>query len=136
MVAWITYPPFLMMSLTTASAPGASMSPITTLELMRVSIVCQWASSHGLRHLPILRKGQSHLLANTIRTSYSVSPFLSLASSRNVTRTRQHDNFSFCTFCIRKQLVVRDDSRHDGRLRGESEAGLIRVMVSAYSDTA
>ena len=37
--AWITYPPFWVMLVTTASAPGASISPITTLELVRGSIV-------------------------------------------------------------------------------------------------
>jgi hypothetical protein len=59
-------------------------------------------SAHGLRHLPILRKDQSHLLANTIRTSYAASKILALASRVNVTRTRQHDNLAFRTLCIRK----------------------------------
>ena len=78
------------------------MSPMTTLELMGVDY---GVSLHGLRHLPILREGQSHFLSNTIRTTYAMLP--SLHQSRIVTRTRQHDNLSFRTLRMRKQFVVR-----------------------------
>jgi hypothetical protein len=72
-----------MMPVTTAFAPGSSMSPITTLDLMIVLTVGHHYMK--LRHLPILCKGQSHLLANTIRTSYVVSRFLTHTLNKNAT---------------------------------------------------
>lgn len=59
-------------------------------------------------------------------------PFLTLGLSRNVARTRQHDNLSFSAVCICKQFVVGDDGGHDGQLGSGSDAGLIRAKVSAY----
>ena len=65
----VTYPPFLVMVSTTASAPGAFMSPITTLALM--GMLAEIQSSHRLRYYsPILREGQRYLLSNTARPSY------------------------------------------------------------------
>jgi hypothetical protein len=53
------------------------MSPITTLAL--VGVFDCGTSSHELRYLPVLREGQSDLLAYTTRPSYALFQFLTLA---------------------------------------------------------
>ena len=67
----MTHPPSLVMVETTACAPGTSKSPITTLALNN-NIIYGWRWELDWYDLPMLREGQGHLLADTVRATCAV----------------------------------------------------------------
>ena len=84
----------------------------------------------------MLRESQGYLLPDTVCTTCTVNFHFLFQRSvfvADVSRTRNDDNLPFCAFRIYKQLIVRDDSGHDGSvMRRTKKLGSTDVVKSSY----